>query len=61
MIKQRQLEFHEQKEREPVWERLPEQARVEVTQHYARLMSRTSVQRIAALRMGREVDDEHND
>jgi len=32
-----------------------------VTQHYARLMSRTSVQRIAALRKVREVADEHFD
>ena len=37
MFKQRPLAFVEPEEVEAVWERLPEQARAEVTQHYARL------------------------
>ena len=58
MFKQRPLAFVEPEEVEAVWERLPEQARAEVTQHYARLMSSASVQRIAALKSNPEADDE---
>mgnify|MGYP005648161501 CR=1 FL=1 len=61
MLKIRQLELLDQQEVEPLWERFTEQARMEVTQHYARLMSRASVQRIAALKNHREADDEPSD
>ena len=64
MIKQRRLAFLEQECLEALWERFPEQAREEVTQHYARLLARASVERIRALRKNeaiREVGDESND
>ena len=64
MIKQRRLAFLEQECLEALWERFPEQAREEVTRHYARLMARASVERIRALRKNeekREVGDESND
>ena len=64
MVKQIRLEFLEEEdfgELEELWEMLPEQARREVMQHYARLMARASVQRIRALRTDREVGDEPND
>ena len=38
MFKQRQLAFTEERQLERLWAELPEQARSEVTQHYARLM-----------------------
>lgn len=61
MIKQRRLVFLETECLEALWEQLPEPARREVTQHYARLMARASVARIRALRTNetkREVSDE---
>ena len=61
MFKPKQLAFLDQAEVEPVWERLPEQARMEVTQHYARLMTRALVWRIAALKANGEADDESSD
>ncbi len=64
MMKQRCLTFLEQECLEALWERFPEQAREEVTQHYARLMARASVERIRALRNheeNREVGDEPNE
>ena len=63
-MKQRCLAFLEQESLEALWERFPEPAREEVTQHYARLMARASVARIRALRKNeenREVGDESND
>jgi hypothetical protein len=64
MVKQRQLAFLETECLEALWEQFPEQARREVTQHYARLMARASVARIRALRANpknREVGDEPSD
>ena len=64
MIKQRRLAFLDQEDLETLWERFPQPARAEVTQHYARLMARASVERIRALRKNeakREVGDESNE
>ena len=58
MFKQRQLAFTEQRQLERLWAELPEQARSEVTQHYARLMARTAVQRIHQLREKPEAGNE---
>ncbi len=58
MFKQRQLAFIEEGQLERLWEAFPEQARSEVTQHYARLMARTAVQRIRQLREKQEADNE---
>ena len=64
MIKQRRLAFLEQEDLETLWEQFPQPAREEVTQHYARLMARASVERIRVLRKNeakREVGDESNE
>ena len=64
MIKQRQLVFLETERLEALWEQFPERERDEVTQHFARLMARASVERIRALRSSetkREVSDESSD
>lgn len=64
MIKQRRLAFFETECLETLWEQLPESARKEVTQHYARLMARASVAQIRALKTtqkNREMDDESSD
>ena len=61
MFKQRRLMFIEEAQLERQWETFPESAKSEVTQHYARLMARASVQRIRALKADREVSDEPND
>ncbi len=64
MIKQRRLAFLETECLETLWEQFPEPARREVTQHYARLMARASVERIRALRSSetkQEVSDESSD
>jgi hypothetical protein len=61
MVKQRRLEFVEREVLEALWERLPEEARREVTAHYARLMARASVRWMRALRTDREVGDESSD
>jgi hypothetical protein len=61
MVKQTVFEFLEQEDVEALWEALPEQARREVTKHYARLMARASVRRIRALRTDREAGDESSD
>lgn len=58
MFKQRRLMFIEETQLESLWERFPESARSEVTQHYARLMARTAVQRIRQLRQKQEADNE---
>ena len=61
MVRQTVLQFLEEEELEALWEALPEQARREVTQHYARLMAGASVRRIRALRTDRETGDESSD
>ncbi len=58
MFKQRRLMFIEETQLETLWEAFPESARSEVTQHYARLMARTAVQRIRQLREKQEADNE---
>ena len=63
-VKQIGLAFLETKCLEALWEQVPESARREVTQHYARLMARASVERIRALRTSqknREVSNESSD
>ena len=62
--KQRQLAIFEQASLEALWDRFPESAREEVTQQYARLMARASVERIRALRTNqkkREMGNESSD
>ncbi len=61
MFKQTRLEFLDEEHLETLWEGFPKKLRHEVTQHYARLMAHTSVQRIRALRKKREAGDEPND
>ena len=46
MFKQRQLAFMEEAPLERLWMEFPEQARSDVTQHYAWLMARTALQGI---------------
>jgi hypothetical protein len=58
MFKQRRLAFIEEGQLERLWKEFPEQARSEVTQHYARLMGRTAVQRIRRLRKKQEAGNE---
>ncbi len=58
MFKQRQLAFIVEGQLERLWKEFPEQARSEVTQHYARLMARTAVQRIRQLREKQESGNE---
>jgi len=58
MLKQKWLKLFDPESLETLWEAFPESARREVTRQYARLMARTSVQRIRALRKKREADDE---
>ena len=64
MMKQQRLGFLEQECLETIWEQLPEPARDEVTRHVARLMARTLVAQIRALRVDNgdsEVSDDSND
>ena len=58
MSKQQRLAFIEEEQLERLWEAFPEPARREVTQHFARLMARTAVQRIGQLREKQEADNE---
>ena len=58
MSKQQRLAFTEEEQLARLWEAFPEPARREVTQHYARLMARTAVQRIRQLQAKQEADDE---
>ena len=58
MLKQWSLEFLEHQELEVLWEQLPASSKHAVTQHYARLMARTLVQRIRALKKTPEARDE---
>ncbi len=64
IIKQRGLAFLEQECLETLWEQIPEPARREVTQQVARLMARTLIEQIRALRSNGnnpEVSDESSD
>lgn len=59
MFKQSQLAFVEEEvQLERTWDKLPEKARREVMQHYARLMARATVSRIREFQDGQEVDNE---
>ena len=58
MSKQQRLVFIEEEQLETLWEAFPEAVRNEVTQHYARVMARTAVQRIRQLRERQEADNE---
>jgi len=58
MFKQQRLAFIEEAQLERLWEAFPESARREATQHYARMMARTAVQRIRRLREKQEADNE---
>lgn len=60
MFKQRQLAFIEEGQLERLWTEFPEQARSEVTQHYARLMARMAVQRIGQLTEKQEAGNERD-
>ncbi len=61
MFKQRCLNLFEEEGLEALREGFPEEARAEVTAHYARLMAHRTVQRLRALRKQEEVSDEpHN-
>jgi hypothetical protein len=62
MFKQRCLEFVEPDRWERLWDRFPEPAREEVRQHCARLMARSWIERIRALKTKQEQTDEpHHD
>ena len=58
MPKQQRLVFIEEEQLGTLWKAFPEAARSEVTQHYARVMARTAVQRIRQLQTRQEADDE---
>jgi hypothetical protein len=58
MFKQMRLELLEEEHLDRLWEGFPAAPKHEVTQQLARLMARTAVQRIRALRTKQEVDDE---
>lgn len=58
MFKQMRLELLEEEHLERLWDGFPEAPKHELTQQLARLMARTAVQRIRALRTKQEVDDE---
>ncbi len=63
MMKQQRLAFLEQDCLETLWEKLPEQARDELTRQVARLMARALVAQIRALRADNnpEVSDDSTD
>ena len=63
MMKQQRLAFLEQECLETLWQQFPEPARDELTRQVARLMARTLVTQIRALRENnnREVSDDSND
>ena len=58
MPKQQRLAFIEEEQFETLWKAFPEASRSEVTEHYARLMARTTVQRIRQLQTREEADNE---
>jgi predicted transcriptional regulator len=64
MMKQQTLVFLEQECLETIWEQFPEPARDELTRQLARLMARSLVAQIRALRADHynpEVSDDSND
>jgi hypothetical protein len=63
MMKQQRLAFLEQECLETLWQQFPKQARDEFTRQVARLMARTLVAQIRALRENNnpEVSDDSND
>lgn len=58
MFKQMRLELLEEEHLDRLWAGFPEAAKHELTQQLARLIARTAVQRIRALRNKQEVGDE---
>ena len=58
MFKQRCLDLFEEPGLERLWEGFPEEARAEVTAHYARLMAHRALHGLRALRKQEEVGDE---
>lgn len=58
MFKQMRLELPDEEHLERLWDGFPEAPKHELTQQLARLMARTAVQRIRALRTKQEVGDE---
>jgi hypothetical protein len=58
MFKQRCLDLFEEQGLERLWEGFPEEARAEVTAHYARLMAHRALHGLRALRKQEEVGDE---
>ncbi len=58
MFKQLRLKLNNEEDLARLWERFPEAPKHEFTQQVARLMARTAVQRIRALREKQEVGDE---
>ena len=58
MSKQRWLDFVQQEFLEAVWDRFPEEARREVTEHYARLMARMLAERVQTQRHEQEESHE---
>lgn len=64
MVKQIRLAFLEENGLETLWEQFPKREQDEVTQQWARLMARASLERIRALRRRettQEVSDESRD
>lgn len=58
MVKQMRLELPDEEHLDRLWEGFPEAPKRELTQQLARLMARTAVQRIRALKTKQEVGDE---
>jgi hypothetical protein len=58
MFKQMRLEFLNEEHLDKLWEGFPEARKHELTQQLARLMARTAVQCIRALRTKQEAGDE---
>jgi hypothetical protein len=58
MFKQMRLELPDEERLDRLWEGFPEASKHELTQQLARLMARTAVHRIRALRTKQEVGDE---
>ena len=61
MPQQLWLEFIEQENIEALWESIPEQARSQVTQQYARLMAQQLAARVQQGKSTKEVGDEPSD
>ena len=58
MFKQMRLELLQEEHLDKLWQGFPEARKHELTQQLARLMARTAVHRIRALRTKQEVGDE---